>query len=137
MSTPQTPGRPYDQTQDQWQQDLNPDAGAGQNVGPRAEQPGRFDRTAYDIKELHDRLDDYSSDELRQIPVLKPGTRLEQGATYVNLNDPNRQEFKAMGNMEADQNDLVVPKSEVGYMIWNRLIGVQNPERLDQAQPSA
>lgn len=61
---------------------------------------------------------------MRQIPILKPGTRLKQGATYINLNDPARQEFTGMGDMQADENNLFVPKDEVGYLIWNRLIGV-------------
>jgi hypothetical protein len=26
-----------------------------------------------------------------------------------------------------------VPKSAVGYQLWNRLIGVRNPERIGQA----
>ncbi|MEN9567373.1 MAG: hypothetical protein RLZZ69_2569 [Cyanobacteriota bacterium] len=35
--------------------------------------------TAYEIKELHGKLEDFTSDELKQIPVLKLGTRLQQG----------------------------------------------------------
>lgn len=129
MSTPQKPGRPTDQQPDQWQRDLNPDPKAGFNIGVEGEKPGRFERTVNDIKELRNQMDGFSSDELQNIPVLKPGTRLEQGATYINLNDPARQEFTAMASMEAGQDDYLVPKSEVGYGLWNRLIGVQNPER--------
>ena len=33
--------------------------------------------------------------------------------------------------MEATANHWYVPKTEVGYVLWNRLTGVQNPERLD------
>ncbi|MBD2247419.1 hypothetical protein [Nostoc sp. FACHB-888] len=42
----------------------------------------------------------------------------------------------AMGGMEAGSNNWYVPKTEVSYQLWNRLIGVQNPERLDQASES-
>ena len=129
MSTMHKQGTPHDRQPDEWQKDLNPEPTAGQNHGPATNEPGRFSRTAYDIKELHDRMDNYSSEDMKQIPVLQPGTRLEQGATYIDLNDPEHKEFKAMGNMEAAADNLYVPKSEVGYQIWNRLIGVENPER--------
>ena len=61
------------------------------------------------------------------------GSRLEQGATYVDLQDPQLREIKAMGNMEAGPNNWYVPKSEVDYQLWNRLIGITNPERLGDA----
>lgn len=41
-----------------------------------------------------------------------------------------------MGGMEATDNNWYVPKSEVSYQLWNRLIGVQNPERLGEASES-
>ncbi|MGV2827661.1 hypothetical protein [Myxosarcina sp. GI1(2024)] len=111
--------------QDQFDKDLNPNPMAGRNIGPEAYQSGRFERTARDIDELQQKLEGFSNDELGQIPILKPGTRLKQGATYINLNDPARREFTAMGDMEADENNLFVPKDEVGYLIWNRLIGAE------------
>ncbi len=110
---------------DEFDRDLNPHPMAGQNIGPEANQPGRFERTAMDVDGLQQKLEGFSHDELRQIPILKPGTRLKQGATYINLNDPARLEFTGMGDMEADENNLFVPKDEVGYLIWNRLIGVE------------
>lgn len=134
MATAEKQGRPTDQPSDQWQNDLNPDPMAGQNHGPRTEEPGRFDRTADDIKELHERMQDFSRDDLRQIPVLHPGARLEQGSVYINLNDSDCKEFKGMGDMNAQKNDFIVPKDQVPYPLWNRLIGVDNPDRLDQAQ---
>jgi hypothetical protein len=41
-----------------------------------------------------------------------------------------------MANMEAGTDNYYVPKTEVGYQLWNKLIGVENPERLDQANDS-
>ena len=70
-------------------------------------------------------LEDFSDDELKQIPILKPGTRLQQGATYINLNDPEREEFTGVGDMTVDSNSLIVPKDRVDYLIWNRLIGAE------------
>ncbi|HEY9878064.1 MAG TPA: hypothetical protein V6D29_06385, partial [Leptolyngbyaceae cyanobacterium] len=118
---------------DEFQRDLNPDSRAGNNVSV-ADEPGRFDRSAADIKELHERLSDYTVEDLRQIPILPAGTRLKQGATYINLLDPLREEFTAMANQAADEGDYIVPKSQMPYDLWNRLTGVENPDRLDEGQ---
>jgi hypothetical protein len=75
-------GKPSDRKPDEWQRDLNPDPQAGQNTGLDAAQSKKAAPTAHDIKDLNRRLQDYTDDELRQIPVLPAGTRLEQGATY-------------------------------------------------------
>lgn len=133
MSQQQKVGKPTDKKQDEWQQDLNPNPMAGQNysIGGSGEA-----LNAFDIKELHEKLEGFSSDDLKQIIVLRPGTRLEQGAKYVDLNDPERKEFTAMGNMEAGADNMYVPKTEVGYQIWNKLIGVQNPERTGEGNQS-
>lgn len=132
------PGRPTDQKQDEWQQDLNPKPMAGRNVGLEGPHPEKAEDApnAYEIKELHNLLDGYTADELKQIRVLPQGSRLEQGAKYINLKDPARQEFTAMGVMEAEPNNWYVPKTEVPYWLWNRLIGVDNPERLDESNQS-
>ena len=90
-------------------------------------------RTAYDIKELHDAIAGVSDEELKDVPVLVEGTRLRQGATYIDLQTPDRQEFTATGNIEAGRDNWFVPKSEVDYQIWNKLIGVSNPERRGEA----
>ena len=125
----QKPGRPSDRQSDQWQEDLNPNPTAGQNDGMETTEEGRYDRTAYEIEELRHKLSDFSDDELQRIPVLKSGTRLKQGATYINLNDPKREEYTGVADMSVDETNFIVPKSEVGYQLWNRLIGVENSER--------
>ncbi len=131
-------GRQADQKPDEWQQDLNPNPMAGRNVGLEGPHPEKENDApnASDIKELHSVLEGYTNDELKQIRVLPSGSRLEQGATYIDLMDPERKEFTAMGAMEAGPNNYYVPKTEVGYQLWNRLIGVDNPERLGEANES-
>lgn len=131
MTETQKPGRPTDAKPDEWQRDLNPNPMAGQNVGPEASRTEKNAPTAYDIKELHEVLSDYTDDELKQIPVMPEGSRLQQGATYINLATPECKEFTAMGGMEVGADDWYVSKAEVDYQLWNRLTGVQNPERLD------
>jgi len=117
-----------------WQQDLNPNALAGQNVDTLGPHPELNGPTAFDVKAVHRRLHDFSDDQLKSIPVLPAGTRLEQGATYIDLHADEWEEFKALGNMEAGPQNWYVPKSAVHYAIWNRLIGVDNPERVAAAQ---
>lgn len=131
-------GRPTDAKPDEWQKDLNPQPNAGRNVGLEGPHPEKAANApnADQIKELHDVLEGYTNDELQQIRVLPQGSRLEQGATYIDLKDPERKEFTAMGGMEAGANNWYVPKTEVGYQLWNRLIGVQNPERTGEGNAS-
>jgi hypothetical protein len=125
--------RPGAQHSEPWGQDLNPDAMAGQNIGPAGPHPEGDARTAYDVKALHRRLDGFSDAELKQIPVLPSGSRLEQAATYVDLKASPPRVFTARGDEAATDANWYVPKDAVDYRLWNRLIGVQNPERLGTA----
>ncbi|HEV2121888.1 MAG TPA: hypothetical protein VGW38_03815 [Chloroflexota bacterium] len=131
--TPAGPVLPGEQHPPEWRADLNPNALAGQNFGPATDRDQKLARTAYDVKDVHNRLSGFRDDMLKQIPVLEPGTRLQQGATYIDLNDPAAREFTGMGDMEVRPGSYIVPKSEVDYQLWNMLIGVENPERIGQA----
>ncbi|MBD2465056.1 hypothetical protein H6G89_29035 [Oscillatoria sp. FACHB-1407] len=132
MTDMQKQGKPTDQRADEWQRDLNPNSLENRN-GLEGAQFEKASPTAYDIKELHRHLADYSDDELKRIVVLPTGTRLKEGATYIDLEDPERQEFTAIGGVEATPDHWYVPKTEVDYPLWNRLTGVNDPERLDQS----
>jgi len=125
--------RPGEQHPEQWRRDLNPDAMAGANHGRTGPHPEEDARTAYDQKDLHRALNRFRDDELKQIPVLPAGARLEQGATYIDLAGEKPREFTATGDMTAGPQHWLVPKTEVDYRLWNRLRGVQTPERLDPA----
>jgi len=125
----------WEQHPDEYQYDLNPEGGAGMNVGLTGQHPEKASgiRTAYDEKEVHRRLQGLTDDELKQIPILPLGSRLEQGATYIDLSVKQPREFTARSDMEAGPKNCYVPKTEVDYQLWNRLIGVDNPERLGLA----
>ena len=110
-----------------WQEDLNPSHMAGQNIGPHAEERERDIPTAYELKDMHLVLKDFTDDDLKQIPVLPTGSRLQQGATYVDLADAARQEFKVNGGVTAEPGHYWVPKNRVPYPLWNRLIGEEKP----------
>ncbi len=122
----------------EYQPDLNPHQMEGQNVagvGPHPEKDNI--PTGADIKEFHTLFPEFTNDELRQIVVMPVGSRLEQGATYVNLRDESREEIKATSDMVAQEHNWFVPKSEMDYQMWNRLLGVRNPERTGQADDNS
>lgn len=122
-----------EQHPDEWREDLNPEPQAGQNRGGGNIGDDETTPSAYELKEAHRHLEGFTDDELRAIPVVPSGQRLKQGAVYIDLRSHDRAEFKARGDMEAEEGSMYVPKSEVEYPLWNRLIGVTEPERLDQA----
>jgi len=121
---------PSDKHPPEYQKDMNPDAAAGINYGLVGPHPEKGDhRTAYDVKEVHRRLGQFTDDQLKQIPILPAGSRLEQDATYIDLADPDPKEFKATSGMEAGPDQLLAPKREVDYQLWNLLRGVTDPAR--------
>ncbi|HZO88075.1 MAG TPA: hypothetical protein VFB38_07010 [Chthonomonadaceae bacterium] len=87
-------------------------------------------RTAYDIKEMHAALPNLADDVLRRIPILEPGTRLQEGATYFNLRHPERGEFTGMNNMTVSDQDWIIAKEYIDFELWNQLTGEQNQYRL-------
>ena len=95
----------------------------GQNLGAAGDHPEPQARTAKDIKGVHQRFRDWLDSDLEQVPILPKGTRLEQGATYIDLKEGRPMEFVATGGMEAGINQWCVPKSDVPYQLWNRLLG--------------
>lgn len=118
---------------DEYQRDLSPDRMAGQNIGEVDGGSVGRRRNAHDVKDVHRTLhDEFRDDELRAIPVLEQGERLKQGARYMDLHDPERREFTATGDMTTGPETWIVPKDEVPYSLWNRLSGVDNPERIPE-----
>jgi hypothetical protein len=119
---------------DEYHHDLHPHTMAGQNIGAAGAHPEKRARTAYDVKDVHARFRDWSDSDLRQIPIVPDGARLEQGATYLDLAASHPREFTATGGMTAGPNQYLVPKSDVPYPLWNRLLGVRNVARTDIAE---
>ena len=115
-----------EQHPEEYRADLNPQYRAGQNDGPRQ---GRR-RSAYDLKEVHACLESLRDDQLKQIPVLEDGERLEQGAVYFDLRHPQDGEMRAISSMVAGPDHWYIPKSEMPYELWNLVIGVDNWDRL-------
>jgi hypothetical protein len=110
--------------------DLHPDHMAGQNVGGREADREVGVKTAFDYKAVHRTLSEIPDDELKQVPVLREGERLQQGGTYLDLFQRSRGEFRATGDMAAGPGNAYVPKDQVAHGTWNRLRGIENPDRL-------
>ena len=120
---------------DEFHSDLKPDSMAGQNIGAAGSHPEKHARTAHDIKEVHARLRDWLDSDLRQIPVLPEGSRLEQNATYIDLAADRYDEFTATGDIVAGPEHRYVPKAAVPYELWNRLLGIKNVRRTGLREP--
>jgi hypothetical protein len=112
---------------DEWQQDLNPNHLAGQNIGGPSDLHGEPERTAFHLRKRGHDLRGLDDNDLKQVPLLPDGARLQQGATYVDLADPNPREFTATGNMTTRPGEAVAPKDGVPYEVWNRLLGEPKP----------
>ncbi len=124
--------RPAPQTElkhpPEWSADLNPDFMKGQNVGTLAEEtePVRY---ASELKELRQRWQGFDLSELREIPVLLQGARLKQGATYALIGNSDLHVLRAQGGAVVQEGYYAVPKAEVPYQFWNRLINAPVRER--------
>ena len=122
---------PHPGTEDFYHEDLIPDNLAGENHGQGiALEAGA---SAYDVKELYSKLADLTDDELRNIPIMPVGSRLEQGATYLDLAHLEQEPFVAMGGMVVGEGHYYVAKKATGYVLWNRLNQVSNPARLAES----
>jgi hypothetical protein len=116
---------------DEWQRDLNPHHLAGQNIGAVGDAAEATRGTAFHLRKRGMDLGPLDDNDLKQVPILESGARLQQGATYIDLTDPVPTEFKASGDLIAAPNRAYAPKDKVPYEIWNRLTGKadENPER--------
>jgi hypothetical protein len=83
--------------------------------------------TAFHLRKRGQELGRLDDNDLKQVPVVPTGTRLQQGATYVNLAAERPEEFTATGNMRAAAGDAYAPKDRVPHDVWNRLIGEPEP----------
>lgn len=121
---------PHPRQTDDFTEDLRPDNLAGENHGEGLSL--EYGLSAYDVKEMHGKLADLTDDELKNITILPVGNRLEQGATYLDLQHLEQDPFVATAGMVATEDHYYVPKKATGYVLWNRLNQVTNPERLDE-----
>ena len=111
----------------EWQPDLNPNHRAGQNIAQPSDARVQAEWTAFHLRKRGMDLGAVNSEELKEVPIVAEGERLQQGATYVDLTQQPLEEFTARGDMIANGDHAYVPKDRVPYEIWNRLIGEPKP----------
>lgn len=86
------------------------------------------------IKEVAAELNMLSSDELARLSVLAVGAQLDQGGTYVDLNDLASGPFKALGSQEAGPDNSYVSKRDTDYELWNRLVGQGREPQIERPE---
>lgn len=119
-----------DKHPDEYLHDLNPTAVGGQNIGIESQHPEKAEgQSAFDIKEAHQLLGDLTSDELRDLRVLPPGSRLLEKAAYIDLHHLDQGEFHARAGMIAHADNWYVPKRETSFELWNKLLGIRHGKR--------
>jgi hypothetical protein len=85
-----------------------------------------------DDKALHSRLRNFDNDQLFRLSILEPGTRLEQGGVYLDLNDLDAGPFKALGGHEATAETRYIAKRDTDYELWNRLAGRDDAPEIER-----
>ena len=117
----------------EWREDLNPERMEGQNIGPSSKRDDSGARTAADIDVLAGRLNEFTHDELSQIPVVPVGSKLKQGAVYLDMRIPASVPFAATGDIKATDTNYYAPKAEIPYQLWNRLVAALGPAMMGEA----
>ncbi len=119
-------------------QDLTTNNLAGENHGMSNSPAAISGRSADEIKSMHSTtLADLTNDELKSIQIVPEGSRLLQGAKYIDLHHLEQGEFTATAEMVAGPDNAYVSKKETDYVLWNRLNQVDTPARLDESTPEA
>ena len=88
--------------------------------------------SAADDKRVGNMLPELSNDELARLPILDPGTPLEQGGVYYNLVDRERGPFKAIGGQEVGAKDKMIAKKMTDYELWNQVVGRDDSAEIER-----
>ena len=73
-----------------------------------------------DIKQVYDILPEWHKDEIKRLRFVPPGTRLNSGDIYIDIRNTAAGELVAHGE-ETVGEELLVPKHDTDYEIWNKL----------------
>lgn len=85
-----------------------------------------------DDKHVGNLLPELTSDQLSRLSILDPGTPLEQGSVYLNLNDRQKGPFKALGGQEVGSRDKMIAKNMTDYELWNDIAGRDDTPRIER-----
>jgi hypothetical protein len=116
----------------EWRTDLNPERMEGQNIGTSSKNNDSLAPTAADIGVLGGRPNGFTRDELSQIPIVPAGTKLKQGAVYLDMRIPSPVPFTATADITAREINYYAPKAEIPYELWNRLVAALGPATMGE-----
>jgi hypothetical protein len=116
----------------EWRTDLNPARMEGQNIGASSKNNDSLAPTAADTGVLAGRLNGFTRDELSQIPIVPAGTKLKQGAVYLDMRIPSPVPFTATADITAKEMNFYAPKAEIPYELWNRLVAALGPATMGE-----
>ena len=91
-------------------------------VEERDELPRRERRTALEVRHDHRVLHDFGTEVLRQIPLVPERAKLTRRGEYVDLHDPARADFRALGDEVVRPGQRVVARAEVSPDVWRSLV---------------
>lgn len=118
---------------DESSDDLNPNRIDRQNLASSSASSGLRAHTAADIEVLASRLDSFSRDELSRIPILPVGTKLAQGAVYLDMRIPASVPFTATAGTKATELNYYAAKTQIQYELWDRLVEALGPASMGEA----
>jgi hypothetical protein len=84
--------------------------------------PRQMSRTALDVRHEHRVLNGFGADVLRRIPLVPEGEVLARRAEYLDLHDPARADFRALGDEVVRPGQRVVARSTVSPEVWRGLL---------------
>jgi len=115
------------------------DESFAEQLAPKISGGGHEDESspAAEDKVLHGSLPGVDAAELDRLSVLDPGTQLEQGGVYLDLNDLASGPFKAIGGQAADRVNRLVAKRDTDYELWNRLVGDDREPEIERPAADA
>jgi hypothetical protein len=91
-------------------------------VDDHAERPPRDRRTALEVRHDHRVLQDLAADLLRQMPLVPDGSRLTRRGEYLDLHDPARADFRALGDEVVRPGQRLIARSDVSNEAWRALL---------------
>lgn len=85
-------------------------------------------------KDVVNQLPELNEAQLSRLSILEPGTQLEQGSIYLDLNDRGRGPFKAIGGQEVDARNRIIAKRETDFELWNELAGRDDTPEVERPE---
>ena len=91
-------------------------------AGDEPRQPDRQARTALDVRHDHRVLHGLGADLLRGIPLVAAGSPLVRRGEYLDLHDPAKASFRALGDEIVRPGQRLVARTEVSTEAWGALL---------------